>query len=240
MTSYSYKVKNEIYSKMPTTKLEALSELFAIFSLKNSISSHSLIIRLENTGIAKRVYSLLKFVCNLKIETKFSTSNIFGMHNVYTLSIHRQKGYSNLLADMKFSFVDILNNEEIFRGYLRGVFLLCGYIKDPKKEYALDFFIDEERSAMDVHELLIKKSKKAFKTRKKNKYLVYLRNSEDIMDMLVNFGAITHFFAFEETTMIKELKNKTIREMNWEVANETKTLNTANNQMKMINLSTTS
>ncbi|MBQ3437019.1 MAG: DNA-binding protein WhiA, partial [Fusobacterium sp.] len=47
--------------------------------------------------------------------------------------------------------------------------------------------------------------------------------------------ALQHFFAFEETTIIKNLKNKTIREMNWEVANETKTLNTGNSQIKMIN-----
>ena len=42
------------------------------------------------------------------------------------------------------------------------------------------------------------------------------------------------FFEYEETTIIKNLKNKTIREMNWEVANETKTLNTGNYQIKMI------
>lgn len=48
-------------------------------------------------------------------------------------------------------------------------------------------------------------------------------------------GTIQAFFKYEETTMIKDLKNKTIREMNWEVANETKTLNTGNNQIKMIN-----
>ena len=69
---------------------------------------------------------------------------------------------------------------------------------------------------------------------KRNKPLVYLRNSEDIMDIMVLIGSIQSFFKYEEMTMIKDLKNKTIREMNWEVANETKTLNTGNNQIKMI------
>ncbi len=76
--------------------------------------------------------------------------------------------------------------------------------------------------------------KKVFKTMKRNKQLVYLRNSENIMDIMVMIGSIQSFFKYEETTMIKDLKNKTIREMNWEVANETKTLNTGNNQIKMI------
>ena len=55
------------------------------------------------------------------------------------------------------------------------------------------------------------------------------------MDIMVVIGSIQAFFNYEEMTMIKDLKNKTIREMNWEVANETKTLNTGNNQIKMIN-----
>lgn len=54
------------------------------------------------------------------------------------------------------------------------------------------------------------------------------------MDILVLIGCIQNFFMFEETTMIKDLKNKTIREMNWEVANETKSLNTGLAQIKMI------
>lgn len=56
------------------------------------------------------------------------------------------------------------------------------------------------------------------------------------MDILVLIGCIQNFFMFEETTMIKDLKNKTIREMNWEVANETKSLNTGLAQIKMIKL----
>jgi hypothetical protein len=117
---------------------------------------------------------------------------------------------------------------------LRGFFLSCGYIKDPKKEYSLDFFVDNKELADKIYNILLSKKKKIFKTIKKNKILVYLRNSEDIMDILVSMNALKYFFEYEEITIIKNLKNKTIREMNWEVANETKTLNTGNYQIKMI------
>ena len=138
------------------------------------------------------------------------------------------------LDSFKFSYLDIIQNDEIFRGYIRGFFLSCGYIKDPKKEYSLDFFVDNVELADKIYNILFSKKKKIFKTNKKNKILVYLRNSEDIMDILVLMDALQHFFEYEETTIIKNLKNKTIREMNWEVANETKTLNTGNYQIKMI------
>ena len=141
---------------------------------------------------------------------------------------------SLIVLFFKFSYLDIIQNDEIFRGYIRGFFLSCGYIKDPKKEYSLDFFVDNEELADKIYNILFSKKKKIFKTNKKNKILVYLRNSEDIMDILVLMDALQHFFEYEETTIIKNLKNKTIREMNWEVANETKTLNTGNYQIKMI------
>ena len=94
--------------------------------------------------------------------------------------------------------------------------------------------MDNEEAAERFYNILQAKDKKVFKTLKRNKPLVYLRNSEDIMDIMVLIGSIQSFFKYEEMTMIKDLKNKTIREMNWEVANETKTLNTGNNQIKMI------
>ena len=147
----------------------------------------------------------------------------------------KEKGYRDFIENMKsFSMELILASEDILKGFIRGIFLSCGYIKDPEKEYALDFFMDNEEAADKLYNLLLSKDKKVFKTMKRNKPLVYLRNSENIMDIMVMIGSIQSFFKYEETTMIKDLKNKTIREMNWEVANETKTLNTGNNQIKMI------
>lgn len=149
--------------------------------------------------------------------------------------MERQKGFKDFVAKLDLSSPLILASEEILKGFVRGIFLACGYIKDPAKEYALDFFIDNEKAAEKLYEILQAKNKKVFKTQKRNKPLVYLRNSENIMDIMVVIGSIQAFFNYEEMTMIKDLKNKTIREMNWEVANETKTLNTGNNQIKMIN-----
>ncbi|WP_022819334.1 DNA-binding protein WhiA [Fusobacterium russii] len=232
--SYSSNVKIEITKKLPPTKLECLAELFGMFESKNAIFENKIEIKIENSTFAKRLYSLIKNVSSLKTGIKYSVSKKFMEHNVYTITVYQQKGIRDFINSLKFSYLDILQNEEIYKGYIRGVFISCGYIKDPKKEYSLDLFLDNEALADKVYNLLFSKKKKVSKTKKKNKVLVYLRNSEDIMDILVLMDALQHFFAYEETTIIKNLKNKTIREMNWEVANETKTLNTGNSQIKMI------
>lgn len=232
--SYSSQVKTEITSKGSITSLEKLAELYGIFQSKAAIGDYEINLRVENSFLAKRVYSLLKEVTSLKIGIKYSICNKLGEHNVFSIQVFRQKGMKEFLSMLQFRYIDIISHEEILKGYIKGMFLACGYMKDPKKEYAMDFFIDKKEIAEDFYRILLYNKKKVFITKKRNKSLVYLRNSEDIMDMLVLMGAMKQFFSYEETTMMKDLKNKTIREMNWEVANETKTLNTGNYQIKMI------
>jgi DNA-binding protein WhiA len=233
--SYTYNVKEEILNNEMITNIEKTAEISAVLLSKNAFYDDKIELRLENLALAKRVYKFIKDITSLKIEIKYQISKRLGEHNVYIIVIPRQKGYRDFIENMKsFSMELILASEDILKGFIRGIFLSCGYIKDPEKEYALDFFIDNEEAADKLYNLLLSKDKKVFKTMKRNKPLVYLRNSENIMDIMVMIGSIQSFFKYEETTMIKDLKNKTIREMNWEVANETKTLNTGNNQIKMI------
>ena len=232
--SYSSNVKQEITQKIPVTNLECLAEILSIFENKANLVKEGIEIKMENSILAKRLYSLIKATSSLQFGIKYSITKKFTEHRIYVITLYKQKGLKEFLESFKFSFLDIIQNDEIFRGYLRGFFLSCGYIKDPKKEYSLDFFVDNKELADKIYNILLSKKKKIFKTIKKNKILVYLRNSEDIMDLLVSMNALKYFFEYEEITIIKNLKNKTIREMNWEVANETKTLNTGNYQIKMI------
>lgn len=234
--SYTYDVKLEILNNDMITNIEKTAEISAVLLSKNAFLDNKIELRLENISLAKRIYKFLRETTMLKTEVKYSVSKRLGEHNVYIIVIPKQKGYKNFIEQMNSYTIDaILEDEKILKGFIKGVFLSCGYIKDPKKEYALDFFMDNDETADKFYNILLQKNKKVFKTLKRNKPLVYLRNSEDIMDIMVLIGSIQSFFKYEEMTMIKDLKNKTIREMNWEVANETKTLNTGNNQIKMIN-----
>lgn len=233
--SYTYDVKSEILNNDIIINDEKTAELSAVLLSKNSFHNNKIQLKLENISLAKRVYKFIKETTSLAIEVKYLVSKKLGEHNVYVISIPNQNGFKQFIQQINsFDVESILENDYFFKGFIRGIFLSCGYIKDPKKEYALDFFMDDEKTAEKFYNILQKKGKKVFKTQKRNKPLVYLRNSEDIMDIMVVIGSIQSFFKYEEMTMIKDLKNKTIREMNWEVANETKTLNTGNNQIKMI------
>ena len=234
--SYTYKVKNEILHRCDLNEDEKYAEIRAILLLKHAINQNSIELKLENKEIAERIYFMLKELTNLKIFIKFSKSKKFGEHNTYVISIPSQPGIKSFIEKLeKYSSKVDEVSEEVEKGFIRGMFLGCGYIKSPEKEYALDFFVDSDELADELYNLLVKLEKKVYKTIKRNKPLVYMRNAEDIMDIIVLIGSMKEFYNYEETTMIKDLKNKTIREMNWEVANETKTLDTARKQVKMIN-----
>ena len=234
--SYTYKVKNEILHRCDLNEDEKYAEIRAILLLKHAINQNSIELKLENKEIAERIYFMLKELTNLKIFIKFYKSKKFGEHNTYVISIPSQPGIKKFIENLeKYSSKVDEVSEEVEKGFIRGMFLGCGYIKSPEKEYALDFFVDSDELADELYNLLVKLEKKVYKTIKRNKPLVYMRNAEDIMDIIVLIGSMKEFYNYEETTMIKDLKNKTIREMNWEVANETKTLDTARKQVKMIN-----
>lgn len=234
--SYTLDVKSEILFKEISSSEEHLWEIYAILKGKLAIGEERVELRLESLELANRVYKYLKEFVNLKISIKYSISKRFGEHRIYIIDIYKQKGYKEFIKKLldldKISYKDMSENAII--GYVRGLFLASGYLKDPNKEYAMDFFLDSDDMAYKLFEVLSFIDKRVFITDKRNKKLVYLRNSEDIMDIMVMIGAVQSFFSYEEVTMMKDMKNKTIREINWEVANETKTLDTADKQVQMI------
>jgi len=232
--SYTFTIKEEILKKNIENHDENLAEIYGILYSKNAFYENKIEITLENYYLSQRVVELFKKLTTLKTFIKYSISKKLGEHKVYVVTIPNQKGYKEFLDSFSLIEKQLDKSEDLYNGFLRGLFLACGYIKDPEKEYAIDFFIDSEKVANKLYDLLKIRGKRCFKTTKRNKFLIYLRNSEDIMDILVAIGVLKEFFKYEEIIMMKEIKNKTIREINWEVANETKTLNTGRKQVLMI------
>lgn len=234
--SYTLDVKSEILFKEMDASEEHLWEIYAILKGKLAIGQEKIELKLESLDLANRVYKYLKELVNLKISIKYSISKRFGEHRIYIIDIYKQKGYNDFIKKLenldRISYKNMSDNA--VTGFVRGMFLATGYIKDPNKEYAMDYFLDSDEMAYKLFEVLSFLDKRVFITDKRNKKLVYLRNSEDIMDIMVLIGALQSFFAYEEVTMMKDMKNKTIREINWEVANETKALDTADKQLIMI------
>ena len=239
--SYSANVKREIFNSEITDKESVFAELFGIFIAKNVITQNGIHFSTENVSLAKRIYSNLRAVTNMQIQLKYVISKKLGTHKLYEVILfpekENQEEYNSFLKKIYLhKNFSVLENETQLSGIIRGFFLSCGYIKSPEKAYALDFFVDSEDSGTYLYYLFKKMGKKVFQTDKKNKSLVYLRNSEDILDVIFLIGGVNSFFEFEEVTINKEIRNRINRNMNWEIANETKKLSASEKQINMIKI----
>ena len=131
----------------------------------------------------------------------------------------------------------IYSDTELKRAYLRGLFLSCGSVNDPKKSrYHLEFLVDDKEYAEFIKSLLndseFNLNSKVIK--RENKYMIYVKEAEKISDFLRIIGAINAVFYYEDIRIYRDHKNMTNRLNNCEQANVDKIIESANEQIKNI------
>ena len=233
--SFTSIVKNEI-SKLESKEAENISELSAIFR-NISIVQNSIKITTENASVARRIFSLIK-------ETFFITPKIivrrgynFNKNYIYILEINKKvtEIINELEINSNIPRQYIYSDEQLARAYLRGVFLSCGSINDPKKSrYHLEFIVDNEEYADFISFLLNQFDLNSKVLKRENKYMIYMKEAEKISDFLRLMQAIQAVFYYEDIRIYRDHKNMTNRLNNCEQANVDKIIETAMNQLKDI------
>ena len=71
-------------------------------------------------------------------------------------------------------------------------------------------------------------------TERNNRYLIYIKSSEEISDMIRMFGASNSLFYFEDVRIYRDHKNMVNRLNNCEIANQEKTTKTGMDQLSLI------
>lgn len=117
-----------------------------------------------------------------------------------------------------------------------GTFLKSGSISDPNRFYHLEFVCDTEQEAMSL-----KKAIEGFDIIpgvmcRKDRYVVYLKDSEAISDVLIIMGATNAVLEFENIRILKSMKEQVQRSVNCEMHNLSKTVSAAVRQLADINL----
>ena len=95
--SYTFKVKQEILANEMISEIEKTAELSAILLSKNALGKDKIELKLENLPLAKRVYKILKETTELTIGIKYLTSRRLGEHNVYVITVQKQRGYRDFV-----------------------------------------------------------------------------------------------------------------------------------------------
>lgn len=128
----------------------------------------------------------------------------------------------------------LIRKECCRRSLMRGIFISCGTVIDPKKNYNLELVTPTPELCQELKEILNKEGF-PFKTiKRKSKCVLYLKNSEAIADFLMYMGAYQSQMELINIKIEKEIRNDFNRAANSETANLEKTINAAVAQIQAI------
>ncbi|MCR4787538.1 MAG: DNA-binding protein WhiA [Lachnospiraceae bacterium] len=120
------------------------------------------------------------------------------------------------------------------RAYLRGAFLCTGSVNDPGKSYNLEFVLSDSKEAERISELLKTFDIDSRINKRKNTFVVYIREAEGIVDMLNIMGAHRSLMYVESLRVVKDVRNNLNRKVNCEAANIVKSVNASARQIEDI------
>lgn len=234
--SFTSIVKNEL-SKLDCDKLESISLLSAI--LRNSSIDNSIKISTENASLARYIYKLFKNVYSITPKIVVRHGYNYNKNYIYILEIGSSvdviKKDLDLYNNIPSSF--IVDDDNLKRAYIRGLFLISGSINDPKKSrYHLEIIVDEENYAIFISDILNSYYLNSKVIKRDNRYMIYIKEAEKIGDFLRLVGAVSGLLYYEDIRIYRDHKNMTNRINNCEQANVDKIIMTANNQVKDIEL----
>lgn len=134
-----------------------------------------------------------------------------------------------------------LNRENIkdsccMAAFLRGMFISCGTVTDPRKDYHLELSVPYMRLAEDVMALLedCQVDFQPSMSERSGNFIIYLKDSGKIEDFLTYIGASNASMELMQIKMYKEAMNDINRKSNFETANMDKTISASAKQMLAI------
>lgn len=249
--SFSAETKNELARVFSDNKCCNISELSAIVRLSGSIQiagykKLNLKISTELNSTARKVFKLLKSNFGINTEISVNKNQMLKRNSSYVLIITNDMGAKDLLRELGIlseeeGFLtmnkvpeNLVKDNECVRAFIRGAFLGGGSISDPEKNYHLEFVTNNEDFAESLKDLINSLGFNSKTVSRKNNYVVYLKESEQISDLLNIIGAHQALLSLESTKIVKEMRNNVNRLVNCETANLSKTVNAAVRQIENI------
>ena len=247
--SFSSKVKEELYRHVSTARHCQLAELAAILHFCGSIGGgergNFIQIRAENVLVVRKSFTLLQKTFNISTETKVQHEE---NGSAYFLKIPDQEVGKRILQSTRFLDSDgrlvsglrdpvnrmIIKNACCQRAFLRGAFLCVGSMSDPGKGYHLELVCGLQPQALQLQELLAGFEIEARIVRRKEYFVVYIKEGAGISDFLNVTEAHVALMEFENSRVVRDVRNTVNRRVNCETANIAKTVNAAARQVEDI------
>ena len=248
--SFSAVTKNELARVLGSRPCCRIAELAALVKMDGKVLTRgehrTLQLHTENAAVARKVFTLLKGVFDLNADVTVQRKTRLRKRNLYLVRVPPQADLAEVLR--KIGLIgraggageivrnDFTRRECCRRAYLRGAFLGGGSVNSPEGTYHLEIVAGSIKHAGQIERLMQKFELAARVSVRKNRYVVYLKESEQIVSFLNIIGAHEALFNYENARIFKEVRNNVNRKVNCETANLNKTVNAAVRQLENINL----
>ncbi len=252
--SFSTETKNELTRVSVDRKCCILTEIAGYIRMCGSVRLSGggridLKLSTENPAIARLFIKRIKSYFGVDIDLVIGENSLARRFHIYEITVDSLSNAEQILRETGILKVkegynyfsdgipwDLIRTKCCKKAYLRGAFLGAGTISDPDKGYHLELSCNSESLGNDFKRLINSFGLRAKVFTRKNSYVVYLKESEQISDFLALIEAHNHVLEFENVRIIKELRNKTNRIVNCENANLDKIINSSARQIDDIKL----
>lgn len=257
---FSKQVKNEILNTKDISKQECLAFLCGLvyssadFEIENlKIKNCTITSEVENLSQALNKY--IQIVFNKDVILTEKESFKIGKMQYYTINVDSDfakillkntKKILKINSDYQINEkVDdsVLSDELGLKGFMRGAYIGCGTssIKLDEKNrtttgYHLEFNNKSYTLLHEISEILAQFDIIAKLTKRKNLYVLYIKDAEQVSNMLALMGASEAVLNLQNEIITRQMRNKINRQNNCYTSNYTKTLDASFNQLEAIKI----
>lgn len=239
--SFSYRVKNEIIEKI-NSRDKADACLMGMLCCCNVLSDKEILFLTENKAVAD---FYVKNVCRIledKDALEISEADRKNGVKLYSISMPDEAQRIYLLDyfgmdESRRLTEEYLPKKKLYPQLVAGIFLACGSVNNPEKKYHMEYVMPTLDLCNDLGFLLIDRYHIVPKhVERKNSQIMYIKESENIIDMLTLMGAVMSSLELMNVKMLKDVRNKVNRAMNCDNANIEKAIKAGEKQIADIEL----
>lgn len=240
--SFASTTKKELCSVVSTDVEVLRSELYAMLLLSRHFSLDKIVFKTENKHTANRFVSLCTMLFAPIIELKKPLTN---KSKTYTVSVIDSSdckrifdfyGHDEREINLRVNRANIPDSK-CERAFVRGVFLACGSVTDPDKAYHLELCVVHKNLCNDICNIIrdLEDCSLTIKMLSRNgSYIGYIKDSEQITDLLAFMGATNSAMEVMGAKALKQVRNAANRRTNSEVYNLQKVAGASAIQIKAI------
>lgn len=240
--SFSHDVKKELSKLESEIYAQEFAQCYGMMLFSRPFSSNEIKLKTESIHVAERYITISNKLFTPVIEKQSTLKASRDFINLHTVSlilpdeckkIYSDFGHMNSDTTLRVNRANI-DDDMCLRAFFRGAFMACGSVNDPQKAYHLEFCAAYKNLCNDLC-LLLSEIEECTLTPKTilrgGSYVVYLKDSEQITDLLTYMGATSSAMDIMNAKAYKQMRNIANRRTNSELANINKTAQASARQL---------